>query len=224
MTYNEDIPARLKALRAKSGLTVRQLADRMDMPHNTYANYEARYKKPHLPIRLAERIADAYAGTPVSREEVMALAGFASPPSTAIVPSSHRLIQVYNVAASAGTGSVVEAEEIVDRLSFPSGYLSSITKTHPKHLAIISVRGNSMIPTLAHEDVVMLDMTKTNAGFDGIFVLEIDGVLHVKRITRSSEPGYVAIISDNRNEYPAFQRRVEDVRVVGKVVWKGQRL
>lgn len=223
MTGSEDISHHLKALRAKSGLTVRNLAGRLGMPHNTYANWEqaSRKKKQFLPMEFAHRLADAYAGTPVTRAEIMALAGV-SDPVPAVQPALQ--IPVYNVSASAGNGTVVENEDVVDRLTFPAGYLHSITKTSPRHLAIISVKGNSMVPTLSHEDVVMLDMTKTNAGFDGLFVLEIDGVLHIKRISRSSEPGWVSIISDNRTEYPTFLRRVEDVRIVGKVVWKGQRL
>lgn len=134
------------------------------------------------------------------------------------------MVNVFNVQASAGHGSTVSEEMVVERLSFPMNYLETITRTAPSHLAIIGVRGDSMLPTLKHEDAVMIDTTKKSLGFDGLFVLRFDGELHVKRVGRASEPGRVSIISDNRNEFPLFERRIEDVEVVGKVVWMGKKV
>lgn len=73
MSERSEIPSKIKALREKSGLTVRELARRLDVPLGTYANYETqRTKRPYLAMEWAEKLADAYEGTPVSREEVMA--------------------------------------------------------------------------------------------------------------------------------------------------------
>lgn len=141
-----------------------------------------------------------------------------------VAPSSDGgdLVNVYGVKASAGHGAWVdEYEDVVDRLSFPPGYLSKITKANPKDLAIIGVKGDSMIPTLNDDDVVMVDTSKTSLGFDGLFVFNYDGVLQVKRVGRSGRKGHVTITSDNRSLYPPFEALADEIKVVGKVVWMG---
>jgi phage repressor protein C with HTH and peptisase S24 domain len=132
------------------------------------------------------------------------------------------LVPVYAVHASAGPGALVAGhEEIVDQLAFPPGYLRSITKANSRDLAIIGVKGDSMAPTLADNDVVMVDLSKRDLSFDGLFVLRDGGAsLLVKRIGRASGRGKVLVISDNRT-YPPMERSIEDIEVVGKVVWRG---
>jgi phage repressor protein C with HTH and peptisase S24 domain len=133
-------------------------------------------------------------------------------------------VSVYDVSASAGHGSFVEAEEVIDRLSFPPDYLRHITTTNPRDLAIISVLGDSMLPTLAHKDVVMLDMTKRDLSFDGLYVIKDGGAsLLVKRIGRGSMRGYISIISDNPR-YGSRERPIEETEVVGRVVWIGAKV
>jgi phage repressor protein C with HTH and peptisase S24 domain len=131
------------------------------------------------------------------------------------------LVPVFNVFASAGGGTMVGAEEVVDRLAFPRDYLRHITKSHPRHLAIIGVKGDSMIPTLKDDDVVMIDMSKVDPSFDGLFVLKDGGdALLVKRIGRASRQDYVMIISDNPL-VPAVEWHKSEVKLVGKVIWRG---
>ncbi len=136
--------------------------------------------------------------------------------------SSAVMVDVYNVRASAGHGAVVDDEQIIDRLSFPPNYLRTITKTHPRHLSIIGVQGDSMEPTLREDDVVLLDTTKTNLDYDGLFVLRFGDALHVKRVGRSS-PGMVMLISDNKAIYAPYEISRSEVEVIGKVVWMGKR-
>lgn len=135
------------------------------------------------------------------------------------------LVPVYNVRASAGPGAfVADPEEVVDRLAFPPGYLRNITSASPKDLAIISVKGRSMEPTLREDDVVMIDMAKRDLSFEGIFVIRDGGQsMLVKRISRASRRGFVMLVSDNR-DHPAVERSLEDIEVIGKVVWAGVKM
>jgi phage repressor protein C with HTH and peptisase S24 domain len=130
------------------------------------------------------------------------------------------LVPVYDVAASAGDGALVDYEGVAYSLAFPQDYLKRITSSSPKHLTIISVKGDSMEPTLSDDDIVMLDMSKTSLGYEGLFVIRIYDVLHVKRLSHS-RPGYVLVISDNKNMYPQREYSTENVQVVGKVLWAG---
>ena len=132
------------------------------------------------------------------------------------------LVPVYDVTASAGNGAHVDhIESVAYSLAFPREYLTSLTKSHPKNLAIISVKGDSMAPTLHDDDIVMLDASKTNLSYDGLFVVRFWDALHVKRISRGASPDTVMIISDNRDYYPPQQLHVDEVTVVGKVIWTG---
>ena len=132
------------------------------------------------------------------------------------------MIDVYDVMASAGHGALVDSENIIERLSFPPDYLDRLTRTHPRHLKIIGVKGDSMEPTLKDDDVVMLDTTKTSLDFDGLFVLRWGDALHVKRIGRASN-GSVRIISDNKENYPPMELPRSEIEVVGKVIWMGKK-
>lgn len=138
------------------------------------------------------------------------------------VDAGDMLVPVYSVHASAGHGALVTAEDVVDRLGFPPNYLRHVTKAHPRHLAIIGVKGDSMAPTLRDDDLVMIDTSKTDLSYEGLFVIKIDGgtALLVKRIGRASRKGYVSLISDNP-VHPPVEIIAEDVIPVGKVVWYG---
>lgn len=139
-------------------------------------------------------------------------------------PNGSALVPVYDVAASAGLGSLVDQETEVYSLAFPPNYLRKLTSSSPKNLAIISVKGDSMEPVLLDDDIVLLDASKVNLSFDGLFVLRFNDALHVKRVGRSAKRGYITIISDNRDLYPPFEAHITDVEAVGKVLWYGRKV
>lgn len=144
-----------------------------------------------------------------------------APPATA----GAALVPVFNVHASAGNGATVGyPEEIIDRLAFPPGYLRSITSSSPANLAVIMVKGRSMEPTLRDDDVVMIDSSKRDLSFEGIFVIRDGGdALLVKRISRASRRGHILLVSDNP-QHPAVERSLADIEVIGKVVWAGVKM
>ncbi len=177
-------------------------------------------------MNTAARIAQALGRTV---EEVIASGAGESAPR----PINHdgeaedgeTLVPVWDIEARAGHGAVVpEYEAVAYKLAFPPDYLRSITTVHPSNLEIISVKGKSMVPTLDNDDIVMIDRSKRQIGYDGVFVLRMDDTLHVKRVSRASKTGFVRIISDNRAEFPEFERAVSDIDVIGKVIWAGKRM
>lgn len=135
------------------------------------------------------------------------------------------LVSVYDVQASAGDGVVIYDEERVAQLAFPQGYLNHLTRARATDLAIISVKGDSMHPTLADDDIVMIDLTKKDLSYDGLFVIRDGGSsLLVKRIGRASRSGHISLISDNRAIYPTVERSTREIEVVGRVIWRGGKL
>lgn len=87
-------------------------------------------------------------------------------------------------------------------------------------LRILEVHGDSMEPTLCNKDLVLLDLTKTLPSPPGIFAL-YDGVgLVLKRVeyvVYGKEPR-LSIHSDNLRYVP-YECGIEDVQVLGRVVW-----
>lgn len=134
------------------------------------------------------------------------------------------LVPVYDVAASAGHGTMIEYEAIAYSLAFPPNYLRKLTSGNPRNLAIISVKGESMEPTLNDDDIVMLDTSKTSLSYDGLFVLRFGDALHVKRVGRASKKDHIMVISDNRSVYPPQEMAVTEIEPIGKVIWYGRKV
>lgn len=133
------------------------------------------------------------------------------------------LVAVYDVAASAGNGTHIEGEEVLCNMAFDRGFLRRMTDAKPSDLVIIRVKGHSMEPTLLDDDHVMVDLTKTNLSFDGLFVIRFDDALHVKRIGRSATRGNVVVVSDHP-AYRDLDMPKPDLDVIGRVLWVGRKV
>lgn len=131
-----------------------------------------------------------------------------------------------DVGAAAGAGSLAEDDRPLAQLGFDPRWLRKLT-ANPQKLAIISVEGDSMLPSLGHGDDIMVDHADTTDRLrDGIYVLRRDGVLLVKRLVRgiASAVGQINVISDNPT-YPAENDvAIDDLTIVGRVVWAGRRI
>lgn len=133
------------------------------------------------------------------------------------------LVAVYDVEASAGHGAVVDGEQVLCNMAFDPAFLRRMTDAKPADLAIIRVKGHSMEPTLLDDDHVLVDRTKNNLSFDGLFVIRFDDVLHIKRVGRSAQRGNVMVISDHPS-YRDLDMPKEDLDVIGRVLWVGRKV
>ncbi|WP_162302413.1 LexA family transcriptional regulator [Tabrizicola thermarum] len=232
MVDEPEIPRRLKAIRERAHLSVRDMASRVGMSTSGYAHYESpsRFKAQYLPMEMAQKVASVFAGNDDVVAELMELAGqpvregsdkdeYQSQRQS--VPAA--LVPVYNVEVSAGPGRIVDLEEHVANLAFSPRYLAEMTAARGRDLAAIRVRGDSMEPTLLDDDMVMIDRTKTSLDYDGLFVLRFGEALHCKRVGRGRSRTTVQVISDNRI-YPPVEMDRSEIEVVGKVLWYGRKV
>lgn len=168
--------------------------------------FESEYRSPEVPVSFAVQ------------EE---------PASYRVKPSLEDFVTVphYDVQGSAGTGALIDSEQVVNHLAFRRDWVRNTLGVQQSDLALIEVRGDSMEPTLSNGDMILLDMRKDREWSSGIHVIRHDGRLQVKRLNFRIN-GAVDVISDNPS-YPTESLAADELRyleVVGRVVWAGRRM
>lgn len=131
----------------------------------------------------------------------------------------------FAIRASAGHGTFTDGETPVAHLGFDQRFLRQLCDAAPRDLSIIRVSGDSMFPTLADGDDIMVDRSAVGVALrDGIYVLRRDDTLAVKRIAVHPGTTRLTISSDN-SAYPTWPDLAPgDVDVIGRVVWAGRKV
>lgn len=136
--------------------------------------------------------------------------------------SNYVFVPKYEITASAGNGSVIHDESIVDHLAFKHTWITQTLGLDPKNLALIDVRGDSMSPTIDSGDLILLDTRQGESLTEGVYAINLNGSLLVKRI-RLKLNGDVEVCSDNpRYQTETITRKAAaSLHVVGRVAWHG---
>lgn len=205
------------------GLTQSEFAEAIRESPQTITNWKRR----GIPRGALLRVAKAMG---VSVEQFVAQATPATTKSLAVRmrKTVDRLTQpvsvpILEIEGSGGPGRVVPTHEpIIGGLTLSQdwvrGHLPSVTGM--SNLAVISVMGDSMTPTLADGDILLVDRGVTEVRLDAVYVLGRGDELFVKRLQRRLS-GELVIRSDN----PLFEPEIvtgaelEGIRVLGRVVW-----
>ena len=153
-------------------------------------------------------------------------AGKSVTPPAAVPPFEDELVFVpsYEVAAAAGEGIVIDVEYETGRLAFRRDWLNRVTAAAPEDLAVIAVHGDSMYPTLADGDTILVDLTQRAPSRDGIYIIRFGEFVLVKRLLLDPVRRLVTISCDNENYPPLAPVEPVDIDVAGRVIWVGRRL
>lgn len=125
-------------------------------------------------------------------------------------------------AASMGEGEDALSVDVVAGhfpLS-PAWVQQCIPNTATRALRFIHGRGDSMTPTIADGDIVLVDTTQRDpAAMDGVYVLRAADALYIKRVYKNLR-GKLEVSSDN----PAIKTvdvldGTHEVDVLGRVIW-----
>lgn len=134
------------------------------------------------------------------------------------------LIPQLAVGASAGPGAEPGSEAPLAALAFQANWVRSVASGRAEALSVIGVEGDSMLPTLADGDQILVDTDDRERLRDGIYVLRTDDALLVKRLSVNPATRRLTIRSDNE-AYPSWDDLdPAGVHVIGRVVWVGRRL
>jgi peptidase S24-like protein len=130
-----------------------------------------------------------------------------------------------DVGAAAGAGAFDGDERIEAHIAFDPVWLRRLARGAPDLLSIIRVAGDSMAPTLADGDDILVDRGDgAERVRDGVYVLRMDDALVVKRLALNPAARTLTIRSDNP-AYPSWPDcDPAAVEVVGRVVWAGRRI
>ena len=128
-------------------------------------------------------------------------------------------IKRYDIEVSAGDGSLADDAQAMGFYGFNRYWLKR-KSLDPNNLSIVIVTGNSMIPYLNDNDLVLVDH-KQNQIIDGrTFVLRYNDSLYVKNLQMA--PNNILHIVSANVEYPPIpidlKTNSDDIIIIGRVV------
>jgi phage repressor protein C with HTH and peptisase S24 domain len=131
-----------------------------------------------------------------------------------------RLLPTYVGLGGGGTG---EGDE--GRVSFSRDLIENELRVPPDRLLAMVAEGNSMEPDFRGGDQILVDTRRTSLAQPGAFCLW-DGDGHVVKFlerVQGSDPPKVRVISANAI-YEPTERLVDEINLVGRVIWFGRRV
>ena len=136
----------------------------------------------------------------------------------------YAFIPQYDAKAAAGLGSENPHVEIRSTLAFKRNWLRS-KGVKPEQLIVIYAEGQSMQPTINHQDVLLVDRSKVDPVDRSVFVLSSAEGAIVKRLIQSPI-GTWTLRSDNedKDEHPDryfLRSDGNEHRIIGQVIWRG---
>ena len=214
MPATDPVRRAVRAALDEAGLTLKQASRALGRNDAYLQQFLYRGTPRQLPEALRLRLATL---TAVDADtfldgDLRALRGGTASPGIAV--------PLFEVSAAAGGGRVGDESASSAALSFPPALLRQITAAPANGLRLISISGDSMAPTLEHGDMVMIDTNRSTPSPPGIFILD-DGVgLVAKRVDAipNTRPQMLRLSSDNP-AYSNYQRRIDEVRILGRIVW-----
>jgi len=121
------------------------------------------------------------------------------------------------INASAGGGATID-DENVEELAIEPHFLATLGgESELKNIDAINVTGDSMEPTFLNGDIIFLNRTKTNINRGGVFAIQTEDMLLVKRLQKRID-GKIDIISDNKDFYLPQIAEPGQINVLGRVV------
>jgi phage repressor protein C with HTH and peptisase S24 domain len=216
----EDFKARMKRLRLDAGFkTQADAAAAIGCERGTVGMWEAQ-SSPVTTVSsdLIFKVAEVYKTTPEdinsspqksrtkSRKQSSSAStdadstGSGSGISTIGSPKGKDLLAIPLLDSVASMGSGVHLTDHVNVLDQVSANLPELRKrvsfSAPNNLRLLTGYGDSMTPTFADGDILLIDVGVTDIRVDAVYVLQRESELFCKRLQRLSSGGF-RMISDN---------------------------
>ena len=142
-------------------------------------------------------------------------------PAETMTPSRFLVLPTVATAAAAGSGRV-DTDGAVEFIGFRHDWIRTVFGREPGDIILETAVGESMEPHIHNGDILLVDTTDTTFRNFGVYVMEVRDERLVKRVQRKFD-GSLILISDNQVYQPENidADLAKEVRVVGRVVWRG---
>ena len=197
-----------------------QMASTAGPPEPSSATDDA--QPPAWAADLLEEIADIRERLPdrspvTGLEDVGALAVGAVPDGARAVPGA-RPVQMVEMEAAAGDGADIDEASVIGPVWFRRDWIER-RGIDPTQAVVITVRNDSMEPTLPHGCKILVDRARRRRLVGRIYVIRSENGLIVKRMGRAPE-GEWLLTSDNESpDWPDRPWPAEGAEVIGEVKW-----
>ena len=128
-------------------------------------------------------------------------------------------IDILDVEASAGNGAYLSPTEqgLLSQEFDLTFFRQQFGRADAKHLKLITVKGDSMSPTLESGDLLYVDIAENYFAADGLYVFTFDGQTFIKRLQKVGKEMFV--ISDNQTHKEWTFTQGDDVFIHGRVIF-----
>lgn len=130
------------------------------------------------------------------------------------------LIPKYATRLSVGPGAYVLSEDIENTMAFKKVWINQ--RCNKNGCGLFEVVGDSMAPAICHEDIVLVDMSKSDPKeiIEGkVYAFAEGDKVRIKRLMWKGQELWA--VSENKAESPDGAVDVEGFRLIGKVIWVG---
>lgn len=224
-TFRVGIGERLREERERLQLSVADVAKFGGMPSRTIYGWENGVTSPKAEFFSAtEELGFDVPYIITGRRTSGALTGPAPAPAG---DSDTIRIPLYSATGSMGKGNDLITEDVLmGDIPVSRHWLAlNVPRSRPEALQLVHAYGDSMLGTLNSGDFAIVDTDCQVADIDGVYVLQANGQLFIKRVTRRMDGAHV-ITSDNPSVRTVdVLDGTQPVRICGRVVygWNGRR-
>lgn len=128
-------------------------------------------------------------------------------------------VDILDVEASAGNGAYLSPTEqgLLSQEFNLTFFRQQFGRADAKYLKLITVKGDSMAPTLESGDLLYVDISENYFAADGLYVFTFDGQTFVKRLQKVGKE--MLVISDNPTYKEWTFTQDDDVFIHGRVIF-----
>lgn len=134
------------------------------------------------------------------------------------------MVPLVEAKLSAGGGSFETSGDSDRRYAFRMDFLRR--KGNASAMVLMRVAGDSMEPKIEHNDVVLIDTSKTELRLGCMYAVAVQDLVYLKMV--NAEPGKLILTSANPTYAPleidARGDLKNGIRIIGKAVWVGREL
>lgn len=221
--YKDDLARRISLCAEKVG-SITKLATDSGIIFRTMQTYTSGQSSPSaMNAYLIAEAAQVDAGWLLTGRGDMQLGQAGNAIKEASPQKSDKIdIPVLDVEVSAGNGSHSEEEHGNGTIAFQRKYLAG-RGLQANQLRIVFAKGDSMEPEIQDGAAMLVNMADQRLDDGCIYVLRLSDHLFAKRVQRGFD-GSVSLMSTNSqySAMPVPADRMDDLTVIGRVVWSGR--